>query len=53
MPVPACNKALTWSSTLSLVKYKLDDPSATESVLNEIFALPLKLTPLIVLAVML
>ena len=51
MPVPACNNVFTWSSTLSFVKYKLELPSATESVLNEMFALPLKLTPLIVLAV--
>ena len=51
MPVPACSSVFTWSSTLSEVKYKFDEPSLTESVLNEIFALPSNDVPLIVLAV--
>ena len=33
------------------MKYKLDDPSLTESVSNDMLALPSKDTPLIVLAV--
>ena len=38
-------------SNLASVKYKLELPSATESVLKDIFALPLNATPLIVLLV--
>ena len=49
IPVPFCIRVATLSSTRSLVKYKFDDPSDTLSLLKEIFALPLKATPLMVL----